>query len=656
MGDEEAVRRLYGSKDVLRFPRPHRLPFYPFLDPRRQRRELRALRHLGIEAPNANPRDEEGKPKAKPSGEELLAAAQEAEAAVKRKIEEENSKATGQLEAMAARLGEEEVKVRKMQASASEEKQERWLQRVIGKLLAHPQSLLAAPLPLSREKAITLLDTRVRRLSKFGMVCPVRLLEEEGVLAPSCISDLNFAVAYGPHIYLCKDALARRSFLADPVRFVLQPPPPPPAFQRIVVLGPPKSGRSSLAEAIAADLGLVLLTPARVVREVLEDASSLAKRIGDELRKGLEVSEELLGQAICAAAHRYPGWVLDGFPRSQQQAEKMEEADVGVTSVILLKLEDKACRERATKELMRRGEDGFFERPRRRRIAADPEEEEAEEKVEETPPLLTGEEAVREALASLSTERADSEMQAIRRTLTRDKDVEEVVDASRNRTSVHRQVLGELRRAAKGRQEYLMRRELKHPAPLAEQRRWMRREDLKEKRGNFCVKEEDGSIIGDYCPVAWKLEEELVLCSPDARLSNMLEVAGRFFCASPKHLLELMTSPSYYLHSQTLPDHVPRRLGEGEAAKVGEESLEYRGYCPVTLLDGPGEDAVTGQKLPIQAALLKPSYDAPLAERMYLVKYQDKIYRMLTEEKLDRFMRKPWNFVNLKLPVKLPFD
>jgi len=41
---------------------------------------------------------------------------------------------------------------------------------------------------------------------------------------------------------------------------------------------------------------------------------------------------------------------------------------------------------------------------------------------------------------------------------------------------------------------------------------------------------------------------------------------------------------------------------------------------------------------------------------MYLVKYQDKIYRMLTEEKLDRFMRKPWNFVNLKLPVKLPFD
>ena len=84
---ETAVQRVFGSKDAegLQFPKPHRLPFYPYLDTREQRRELRALKQLGVDPPNPNPRDPEtGKPiEPAPTAEELAQAAVDKEAEVK---------------------------------------------------------------------------------------------------------------------------------------------------------------------------------------------------------------------------------------------------------------------------------------------------------------------------------------------------------------------------------------------------------------------------------------------------------------------------------------------------------------------------------------------------------------------------------------------
>jgi len=87
-----------------------------------------------------------------------------------------------------------------------------------------------------------------------------------------------------------------------------------------------------------------------------------------------------------------------------------------------------------------------------------------------------------------------------------------------------------------------------------------------------------------------------------------------------------------------------------------EDRIQYKGYCPVTLKDGPGKDPETGEILPIQTALRRPQYDSTDDERQYIVEYEGNLYRMLDAEKLDRFMRTPWEFTGLKLPVKLPFD
>ena len=109
---------------------------------------------------------------------------------------------------------------------------------------------------------------------------------------------------------------------------------------------------------------------------------------------------------------------------------------------------------------------------------------------------------------------------------------------------------------------------------------------------------------GDYCPVSWKLDRQLVLVPPDGTLSTMLCIGREVVCVSPKHRLELLSSPNYYLRGVPLPADLPRTLELDDALMVGMGQLAYKGYCPVTLLDGPGKDAETNQPLPIQVRFL----------------------------------------------------
>ena len=66
-------------------------------------------------------------------------------------------------------------------------------------------------------------------------------------------------------------------------------------------------------------------------------------------------------------------------------------------------------------------------------------------------------------------------------------------------------------------------------------------------------------------------------------------------------------------------------------------SLEFQGYCAVTLLQGP------------------PGFDSILPGRPELVvEFSGKLYAFLDESKMALFMRNPWKYTNQKLPSKLP--
>jgi len=364
IGIEEAVARVYGNKEYPEFPKPHRLPFYPYLDPHQQRREMRALRALNVDAPNPNPRDSEtGKPiLPAPTNEEMIETANSAEAAIKDKLSARLTASVAAMDAMKAKFEHHCVPVTIVNAKASWEKKELAVDRATARFLKHGASALASPVAVSPEKANELLALRLRRWSKFGSTCPVMLGRYKRAVTPAAKVALPdaFPVVYGPHIYLCKTHAARQEMLADPVPLSRQRPPQPAALHRIVVLGAPKSGRSSLAASVAKDMGVALIDACSAVRDVLSGISHLSATVKRNLRTGQPLDPMLVAECVCAVALRYPGWVLDGFPATREQAELLAARNLGMTRVLVLEASDYSTTARASAQLAAKHASGIY--------------------------------------------------------------------------------------------------------------------------------------------------------------------------------------------------------------------------------------------------------------------------------------------------------
>uniref|UniRef100_A0A8C0US30 Uncharacterized protein n=2 Tax=Cyanistes caeruleus TaxID=156563 RepID=A0A8C0US30_CYACU len=112
--------------------------------------------------------------------------------------------------------------------------------------------------------------------------------------------------------------------------------------------------------------------------------------------------------------------------------------------------------------------------------------------------------------------------------------------------------------------------------------------------------------------------------------------------ASQEELEKFLSRPDVYVsslasHPLPPPYMLPKKLTAAEVKALFPLRAEMRGYCPVTYLDG------------------KQRYEALVPGNIeYAAKYQDKVYIFESEEKLQKFMRLPEKYWNLKLPHKLP--
>lgn len=90
---------------------------------------------------------------------------------------------------------------------------------------------------------------------------------------------------------------------------------------RIVLLGPPASGKGTQGRRLAAALGLGYLSTGALLREAIEQGTTLGKKAEPILARGGYLPDDLMCPILGEWLDRQTGgWVLDGFPRSLPQA------------------------------------------------------------------------------------------------------------------------------------------------------------------------------------------------------------------------------------------------------------------------------------------------------------------------------------------------
>ncbi|RYD23555.1 MAG: adenylate kinase [Verrucomicrobiaceae bacterium] len=90
---------------------------------------------------------------------------------------------------------------------------------------------------------------------------------------------------------------------------------------RVVVLGPPASGKGTQGRRLAAGLGLGYLSTGALLREHMEEGTELGEKARPILARGEYLPDELMLPILADWLSRQEGgWVLDGFPRSLPQA------------------------------------------------------------------------------------------------------------------------------------------------------------------------------------------------------------------------------------------------------------------------------------------------------------------------------------------------
>lgn len=101
-------------------------------------------------------------------------------------------------------------------------------------------------------------------------------------------------------------------------------------YHRIVLLGPPGSGKGTQGAILAEGLGVKAISAGELLRAEVKAGSELGKEIAACIDQGQLVSSDLIvrlmSQAFLAPENE-KGFISDGFPRSVDQAEIFAELE-----------------------------------------------------------------------------------------------------------------------------------------------------------------------------------------------------------------------------------------------------------------------------------------------------------------------------------------
>jgi adenylate kinase len=95
-------------------------------------------------------------------------------------------------------------------------------------------------------------------------------------------------------------------------------------MKRVLMLGPPGSGKGTQGERLARALGVDHISSGELLREAVAAGTPLGGQVKDAIAAGRLVPDELVREAVRPSLERRDGYVLDGFPRKLSQTDGVD--------------------------------------------------------------------------------------------------------------------------------------------------------------------------------------------------------------------------------------------------------------------------------------------------------------------------------------------
>uniref|UniRef100_A0A8C5WHZ4 Adenylate kinase 9 n=1 Tax=Leptobrachium leishanense TaxID=445787 RepID=A0A8C5WHZ4_9ANUR len=471
-------------------------------------------------------------------------------------------------------------------------------------IIDNRESIFEKCFPLSFVLSSKLLHMSYKHPSIFGRWDPVKLSQGE-VIKPSQNQETpGYPLIYRQYIYFFSTKENRNTFTLNPLQFLRHSKPKPSVPIRIAIVGPPKSGKTTVAKLFASVYGLQRLSIGDAIRSVLENQmdTDLALEIKNHLVKGLIVPDELAIKCLevammdltCVTA----GIILDGYPATKQQVALLEASYIIPVKIFELQLSMKEVLKRALTDQTN------AKRPY---------------PVHDSAQIL----AVKNSSYKQNVHQIKEYYATVHQNWCE-------VDAMRSKWWISNKITREVQKTISQIQTYL--------------------ESIKEGKAaaiaDFCITPQElQSRLGEfslYCPVRLARRGELIDCS-ESSLRFAAEFRGHYYkMASQEELEAFLKSPELYvppLAPRPLPppEMLPRKLTVANVKAKFPKVAEMKGYCPVSYVDG------------------KKRYEALVPGHIeHAVEYKDRIYIFESEITLKKFMRLPEKYWDHKLPRKLP--
>ena len=119
----------------------------------------------------------------------------------------------------------------------------------------------------------------------------------------------------------------------------------------LILLGAPGAGKGTQAELLVKKLQIPAISTGNMLREAIQNGTELGAKAKQYMDSGLLVPDELILGIVkerVAKPDCEKGFILDGVPRTQAQAEALDRLGVRIDHVISLEIDDQVIESRMT--------------------------------------------------------------------------------------------------------------------------------------------------------------------------------------------------------------------------------------------------------------------------------------------------------------------